>query len=154
MDLHPDLIDLLTELESFAVEYLIVGGWAVGIHGEPRFTKDLDLLVGGSPENIDRLVAAIARYGAPPELLDQIRTMAPDEFVFFGVPPARIDLLRQIPGVAFDLAWPRRREVEWHGVKVHVIGLEDLLDAKRAAGRQKDLDDVRLLERARASKRG
>lgn len=54
MDLHPDLIDLLTEFASSGVEYLIVGGWAVGIHGEPRYTKDLDLLIGGSEENARR----------------------------------------------------------------------------------------------------
>jgi Nucleotidyltransferase of unknown function (DUF6036) len=150
MDLHPDLIDLLTEFASSGVEYLIVGGWAVGVHSEPRYTKDLDLLIGPSPENLARVVAALQRYGAPPGLVEQVNTMNAGEFVFFGVPPARVDLLREIPGVDFGQAWGRRKTVPWQGVHVHVIGLEDLLQAKRAAGRPKDLDDVKLLERFRS----
>jgi hypothetical protein len=147
MDLHPDLIDLLTELKSSGVEYLVVGGWAVGVHAEPRYTKDLDLLIGPSDENLARVSTALQRYGAPPGLIDQVRTMTADEFVFFGVPPARVDLLRSIPGVDFPQAWTRRTTVVWQGVDVHVIGFDDLLAAKRAAGRPKDLDDVRLLGR-------
>lgn len=59
MDLHPDLIDLLTELANFGVEYLVVGGWAVGVHSEPRYTKDLDLLIGTSPDNLGRVLEAL-----------------------------------------------------------------------------------------------
>lgn len=149
MDLHPDLIDLLTELKSSGVEYLVVGGWAVGVHAEPRYTKDLDLLIGPSEENLARVVAALQRYGAPPGLVVQVRTMATDEFVFFGVPPARVDLLRSIPGVDFAQAWTRRTTVVWKGVEVYVIAFDDLVEAKRAAGRPKDRDDLRLLERFR-----
>ena len=152
MDLHPDLIDLLTEFASSGVEYLIVGGWAVGIHSEPRYTKDLDILIGGSAENLARVVAALQHYGAPPALTEQVRTMNAGEFVFFGVPPARVDLLREIPGVDFAQAWTRRKTMPWQGVDVHVLGLDDLLDAKRAAGRPKDLADVRLLERVRGAR--
>jgi hypothetical protein len=149
MDLQPDLIDLLSEFRSSGVEYLIVGGWAVGIHAEPRYTKDLDILVGSSPDNLLRVVTALERYGAPPALIESVRTMTSEEFVFFGVPPARIDLLRAVPGVDFAAAWPRRRTLEWNGVEVHVIGFDDLCASKRAAGRPKDLRDVRLLERFR-----
>jgi hypothetical protein len=147
MDLHPDLIDLLTELKSSGAEYLVVGGWAVGVHAEPRYTKDLDLLIGPSDENLGRVVAALERYGAPPGLIAHVRMMTLDEFVFFGVPPARVDLLRSIPGVDFARAWPRRTTVVWQGIDVYVIGLDDLVEAKRAAGRPKDWDDLRLLER-------
>ena len=73
--------------------------------------------------------------------------MTADEFVFFGVPPARIDLRRAIPGVEFEAAWGRRKTVRWNEVDVHVIGFDDLVAAKRAAGRRKDLDDLQQLER-------
>lgn len=149
MDLHPDLIDLLTEFAKSEAEYLVIGGWAVGVHSEPRFTKDLDLLIGTSPENLDRVVDALKAYGAPPALVDEVRTMTPEEFVFFGVPPARIDLLRAVPGVDFDRAWSNRQTIEWQGIKVHVIGFDELCDAKRAAGRPKDLADLRVLEKFR-----
>ncbi|MEO8800025.1 MAG: hypothetical protein ABI551_19170 [Polyangiaceae bacterium] len=148
MELHPDLTDLLTEFEKSGVEYLVVGAWAVGIYAEPRFTKDLDLLVGTGAENLARVVAALERYGAPRALIDDVRTMTREEFVFLGVPPARINLLGKISGVEnFEAAWSRRKTIDWNGIAVHVIGLDDLRDAKRAAGRPKDLADLRSLER-------
>lgn len=147
MDLHPDLMDVLGAFSSSNVEYLIVGGWAVSVHSEPRFTKDLDLLIGLAADNLDRAARALALFGAPDGLVAQARSLGPDEFLFFGVPPARIDLLRSIPGVRFDEAFARRVDVDWGGVLVHVIGKDDLIAAKRAAGREKDLRDLRALER-------
>ncbi len=146
MDLHPDLMDLLGAFSSSNVEYLVVGGWAVSVHCEPRFTKDLDVLIGTQPDNLERAVAALQLFGAPEFIIDQARALAPDEFLFFGVPPARVDLLRSIPGVEFDQAFARRVDVEWGATVVHVIGKEDLIAAKRAAGREKDLRDLRALE--------
>lgn len=69
--------------------------------------------------------------------------------MFFGTPPARVDLLRSIPGVDFAAAWKRRLDIDWNGVTVHVIGRDDLIAAKRAAGRERDLRDLRALERTR-----
>ena len=146
MDLHPDLKDLLGAFSSSNVDYLVVGGWAVAVHSEPRFTKDLDLLIGTSPENLERAAAALRVFGAPDSIVAEARALAPDEFLFFGVPPTRIDLLRSIPGVDFEEAFARRIEVDWGGVIVYVVAKEDLIGAKRAAGREKDLRDLRLLE--------
>lgn len=147
MELHPDLMDLLGAFSSSNVEYLVVGGWAVSIHSEPRFTKDLDLLIGAAPENLERAARALQMFGAPESIVEQARSLGPDEFLFFGVPPARIDLLRSIPGVSFDDAFARRLDVEWGETVVHVISKDDLIAAKRAAGREKDLRDLRALER-------
>lgn len=147
MDLHPDLMDLLGAFSSSNVEYLVVGGWAVSVYSEPRFTKDLDLLIGSSPDNLERAARALNLFGAPDSIVAQARSLGPDEFLFFGVPPARIDLLRAIPGVEFAEAFARRLDVEWGAIVVHVIGKDDLIAAKRAAGRDKDLRDLRALER-------
>ena len=152
MDLHPDLFDLLTEFASSGVEYLVIGGWAVGVHAEPRYTKDLDILVGASAENRERIVSALRQYGAPAGLIDEVRTLKAGEFVFFGVPPARIDLLTEIPGVDFAQAWTRRKTVAWRGVDVHVLGIDDLVEAKRAAGRPKDRQDLHMLAKFRGSR--
>ncbi len=149
MNLHRDLIDLLTEFASCGVEYLVVGGWAVGVHAEPRYTKDLDLLLERSADNTGRVLQALGAYGAPAGLIEEVRTMTDDEFVFFGSPPARIDLLRTAPGVDFERAWPHRKDVTWEGITVHVIGVDALIASKLAAGRPKDLDDVRSLEAVR-----
>lgn len=147
MDLHPDLMDLLGAFSSSGVEYLVVGGWAVSVHSEPRFTKDLDVLIGTDPQNLERAAAALALFGAPDAIVEVARKLGPDEFLFFGVPPARVDLLRSIPGVDFDDAFSRRLDVPWGDLVVHVIGKDDLMRAKRAAGRDKDLRDLRALER-------
>jgi hypothetical protein len=147
MDLHPDLMDVLRAFSSSNVEYLIVGGWAVSIHAEPRFTKDLGLLIGTAEDNLERAAKALTLFGAPDSIVAQARSLGSDEFLFFGIPPARVDLLRTIPGVSFDEAFSRRLEVEWDGVRVHVLSKQDLIAAKRAAGRERDLRDLRLLER-------
>ena len=146
MDLHPDLTDLLGAFSATSVEYLVVGGWAVAVHSEPRFTKALDLLIGRSPENLERAARALELFGAPESIVTQARALGPDEFLFFGSPPARVDLLLSIPGVDFDVAFARRLDVAWGGAVVHVIGRADLIAAKRAAGREKDLRDLRRLE--------
>jgi len=145
LDLSPDLIDVLAEFENFGVEYLVVGGWAVSTHAQPRFTKDLDLWIGTSQANLQRVVQALAAFGAPRELLREAEQMTTEEFFFFGTPPARIDLLRSIPGVTFEDAWQRRARVQWGSRTVNLIGLDDLIAAKRAAGRPQDLRDLKLL---------
>jgi hypothetical protein len=147
MDLHPDLMDLLGAFSSSGVEYLVVGGWAVSVHSEPRFTKDLDLLIGTAQENLERAAAALTLFGAPDSIVEEARKLGADEFLFFGVPPARVDLLRSIPGVEFEEAFSRRVDVQWGDTVVHVIAKDDLIRAKRAAGRERDLRDLRALER-------
>lgn len=147
MDLHPDLMDVLAAFSSSDVDYLVVGGWAVSVHSEPRFTKDLDLLIGSAPENLERAARALSLFGAPDSIVAQALALGPNEFLFFGVPPARIDLLRSIPGVSFDDAFRRRLDVRWGATLVHIISKPDLIAAKRAAGREKDLRDLRVLER-------
>jgi hypothetical protein len=129
-------------LADSSAEYLVVGGWAVGVHAEPRFTKDLDLLIGPDGAN------AFARFGAPTNLVEQLRRLGPEEFLFLGTPPARVDVLRAIPGVDFATAYARRLRVDWDGVMTDVIGRDDLLEAKRAAGRERDFRDVRAIEKS------
>jgi hypothetical protein len=148
MDLHPDLMDLLAAFANSNVEYLIVGSWAVSYYSEPRYTKDLDILVGTDDANFGRLVSALSLFGVPPHILVQAKSLRDDEFLFFGSPPARVDVLRSIPGACFEDAFKRRVDVQWNDVPVSIISRDDLLAAKRAAGRERDLRDVRALERA------
>jgi hypothetical protein len=145
MDLLPDFKDLLSALADSSAEYLIVGGWAVGFHTEPRFTKDLDLLIGTDEGNLARIVDALRRFGAPPSIVDQLARLGPEEFLFLGAPPARVDLLRAIPGVDFRAAMGRAVRVDWNGVPACVLSREDLIASKRAAGRERDLGDLKKL---------
>lgn len=99
MDLSHDFTDLLAALENAKAEYLLVGGYAVSIHSKPRFTKDIELLIEASPENLDRVALALEEFGAPRQAVDDVRTCAVDEIVWFGSPPGRVDILKSIPGV-------------------------------------------------------
>lgn len=131
MKLSPDFRDLLTAFGEAGVRYLVVGGYAVGYHHRPRATKDLDLWVDSSLDNRERIAAALATFGVPPGLLEQVRSMQPDEIVYFGKPPLRVDLIASLSGLDFDDAFQRRITVPWEGVAVNVVGKADLIASKR-----------------------
>lgn len=152
MDLHPDFKDLLSALAATGAEYLVVGGWAVGYHAEPRFTKDLDVFIGPSNENLQAVATALTQFGAPPEIVDALRGLGPDEFLYLGAAPVRVDILRRVDGITFSDAYARRETVQWDGVPVSMIGFDDLIAAKKAAGRERDRRDLKLLEAARRKK--
>lgn len=149
MDLHPDLRDLFSALAAANAEYLVVGGYAVAFHGRPRFTKDLDLWIGEEPSNLSRVLAALRAFGAPAAALSELQSAGPNDIVWMGAAPVRVEIFRTIPGVDFPAAWERRLQARWADVPVEIIGLDDLLAAKRATAREQDLADVRALERSR-----
>lgn len=145
MDLHPDFKDLLAAFSNENVRFLVVGGWAVAVHAEPRFTKDIDLWISSAPENIARAASALERFGAPPITVTRLRELKEDEFMFFGVPPVRVDILLRVDGLDFERAWENRISVEWN-VSVSILGFDDLCESKRVAGRKKDLEDLARLQ--------
>lgn len=152
--MNPDFLDLLRALLDAEARFLIVGAYAVGIHGRPRATKDIDVWVEASDDNAPRVIGALTAFGAPLMglTLDDLR--APGVGLQIGVEPGRIDVLTTISGVGFQEAWPDRVEVSFgEGVRCGVIGVEHLLRNKRAAGRPQDLADVAALERLLQLKR-
>ena len=149
MALPPDFKDLLREFADAEVRYLIVGGYAVSFHAAPRFTKDLDLWLEDTPENIGRTKLALSRFGAPAQVLEALEEARDLDVVWMGNPPMRVDLMKAIPGGSFAQAWPHRSSAEWDGIPVVLIGRDELLDAKRASGREQDLLDAALLEKAK-----
>ena len=141
----------LKELRAFndhAVKYLIVEGYAFGVHAEPRATKDLDLFIRPDQENSQALFRALTQYGAPLEGLSPADFM--DGSVFqIGQPPARVDILQHIDGVSFDQAWENRIEGLVDGeVPTVVISRDDLIQNKLANGREQDILDVKKLRAA------
>ncbi len=145
----PDLKELLRSFNERDAEYLIVGGYAVMKYTEPRFTKDLDLWVGNSPENAARVYRALAEFGAPL----QKDGLVPGDFTSedmtyqIGVAPVRIDILTHISGIQFAQAWQRRVASTFFGLPVYFISLDDLIINKRAAGRTADLEQLESLQR-------
>ena len=150
MDLHPDFSDLLAEFARENVNYAMIGGYAVGHHARPRATKDLDLLVSASGDNLERVAQALEHFGAAPDVVSAIRALGPTEVVYLGVPPVRIDILRSADGIDdVDATLARAVQASLGNLTIPVISLDDLIVNKRAAGRPQDLADVALLERVR-----
>jgi hypothetical protein len=149
MDLHPDFKDLLAEFARSEVKYAVLGGYAVGYHAKPRATKDLDLLVSGLGDNLLRVAVALSAFGAPAHVVEAAQNMGPTEIVYLGVPPLRIDILRSADGIDAERAIESATFTELGELSIPVIGLDDLIANKRAAGRPQDLADVALLEKVR-----
>jgi len=149
--MYPDFKELLSILNEHRVKYLIVGGYAVAIHAQPRATKDLDILVKADGDNAKAVFASLAKFGAPLEGLSAADFAELGPFFRMGHAPVGIDLLTKIPGIEFDAAWQRRVEDvvdEKTGLKANFISAEDLIAAKTAAGRPQDLADVAAIQEA------
>jgi hypothetical protein len=146
-----DYRELLSILNAHRVKYLVIGAYAVAIHAQPRATKDLDILVKADPENSKAVLAALAEFGAPLQGLTSADFAEPGPFFRMGREPVGVDILTAIPGVEFDAAWSRRVEDvfdEETNLRANFISREDLLAAKRAAGRRQDLADIEAIEKA------
>jgi len=148
MPINPDYRKLFRTFFEEKVEYLIVGAYAVTYYAEPRYTKDLDILIRPTLENATKTLAALKRFEAP--LTDiKAEDLTDPELVYqIGVEPNRIDILMSITGIAFEEAWQHRVQSTYGGVPIYLISREDLITAKKASGRPQDLLDLeRLLER-------
>jgi hypothetical protein len=144
--MHQDFKELLSAFNAGQVRYLIVGGYAVSFHAQPRATKNLDILIGADAENSKAVFAALARFGAPVEGLSAKDFAEPDNFFRMGTPPVMIDIMPKISGVEFEEEWRRRVDVRIDDdLSVPFISREDLLVAKLSAGRAQDLIDVDAL---------
>jgi hypothetical protein len=140
-----DFREFLKLLNSHGVEYLVVGGYAVGFHGYPRATVDMDIWVSTTPENAGRLVAAIREFGFADSGLAADTFTKPDRVVRMGVPPLRLEIITSASGVDFDTCFAARVRARIDDVDVNVISLDHLKTNKRAAGRHRDLNDLENL---------
>lgn len=154
MKLDKDSREFIESLNSAGVRYLIVGAHAVGFHGHPRMTGDMDFFVEPSTENARRVQAALDQFGFASVGLTAADLDQPDTVVQLGVPPHRIDLITGISGVGFDEAWASRVEAELDGLPVHLISRELLIRNKRASGRPKDWADAETLAPSDGSEAG
>ena len=139
-------LDMLKCLNKAGVDYIMVGGWAVNLHGYVRATIDLDIWILADRENARKVYAALGEFGAP---LGEVKPedFAQDGTIFqIGVAPCRIDVINKIDGVKYAEASSRAIQKTIEGIPVRIISLEDLIANKRASGRTKDLADAEILE--------
>ena len=143
--LQPDFKEFLRLLIYHEVEYLLVGGYAVGFHGYPRATGDLDIWIATREANAVKIALALRDFGMPERETTKDLFIKKDKIIRMGNPPVRIEVITGVSGVNFDECYVRRKVVDADGIAVNIISLEDLKRNKRAAGRNKDLDDLQNL---------
>ena len=143
--LPSDFKEFLKLLNSHQVEYLLIGGYAVGYHGYPRATADMDVWVATHPENAEKLVAVLKEFGfGVPELSSEL-FLKENQIVRMGIPPMRIEILTTVSGVSFEECYAERTIDVLDGVEVSIISLKHLIVNKKASGRHKDLNDLEHL---------
>ncbi|MDG2617304.1 hypothetical protein HPC62_14600 [Thermoleptolyngbya sichuanensis A183] len=144
--LPSDFKDFLRLLNSKQVEYLLIGGYAVGYYGYARATADIDIWIAINPGNAQKVVDAIREFGFNVEGLTSELFLQPNKIARMGVPPFRIEVLTTISGVSFEECYAEKTVDVLDGVEVKIISLKDLKRNKQASGRLKDLNDLENLE--------
>lgn len=142
MHIPKEFKEFIESLNEAKVEYLVIGAHALALHGVPRYTGDLDILVRRSTENAARIVDAIRVFGLESLGFNEADFLEPDQFIQIGVAPLRLDICTDISGVTFEEAWANRVTGEIGGVPVAFIGKDEFIKNKRAVGRPKDLGDI------------
>jgi hypothetical protein len=145
--MNPDFRDLLAAFNARGVDFLIVGAHALAAHGLVRATKDLDVWIRPEAQNAERVLAALADFGAPLHDLTVDDLSKPGLIFQIGVEPIRIDVITAIDGVEFRDAWAQRISARFADQEAAVLSRAHLLTNKRAAGREQDLLDVKWLEK-------
>jgi hypothetical protein len=140
-----DFSEFLRLIEEEKVEYLLVGGYAVGYHGYPRATVDLDVWIAVSEANASKMVTVLRRFGMETPDLSPALFLDKGKIIRMGHPPVRVEIHTELSGVEFGECYENRLRTEFGGVEVNVINIADLKANKRAAGRHKDLDDLEHL---------
>ena len=141
MVLNKDFREFIESLNANGVKYLIVGGYAVGLHGYPRYTKDLDIWLMISEENAEKIVNALQQFGMGGIGLTMADFLNPDSFIQIGYPPNRIDMVMGCDGVEFESCYNSKLEYISDGLKMNFIDLKNLRINKQASGRPQDLAD-------------
>jgi hypothetical protein len=145
IQLPPDFKEFLQLLNAHQVEYLLVGGYAVGYHGYPRATVDMDIWIGKGSATAEKMVVVLQEFGFDVPNLSADLFLKEDQIVRMGMPPIRLEIFTSIPGVRFEECYPFRVVGELDGIEVSLINLADLKRNKKASGRNKDLADLENL---------
>jgi len=143
--LPPDFKEFLNLLKSNNIRYLLIGGYAVGYHGYPRSTNDMDIWIAIDPKTAEQMVIALKEFGFDTPQLSEKLFLKKKNIVRMGIAPMRVEILTTISGVNFEECFQQRIVDEIDGIEVNIINLTHLKINKKASGRHKDLDDFENL---------
>ncbi len=141
-----DFLEFISLCNKHKVEYLVVGGYAVAIHGYPRYTKDIDVSIRISVKNAEAILEVLNEFGFASLNLTSEDFTKVGGFIQLGYEPLRIDIVNDLDGVSFEKALKNRMVVEFEGVFINFIGYEDLIKNKQHAGRSQDIVDIEKLK--------
>lgn len=144
--LEKDFIEFLEICNKHALKYLVIGGYAVSIHGYPRYTKDLDVCIESSDANAEKMIEVIDEFGFRSLRLTKNDFLKKNFIIQLGNDPVRIDILNDMDSVPYEQAWNNRREVMFEDIRINFIGYHELLLLKAEAGRKQDLADIDKLK--------
>jgi len=147
INLEKDFLDFISLCNQYNVKYLVIGGYAVGIHGYPRLTKDLDISVQISEENAEKIVQVINDFGLSSLRLKKEDFLKADFVTQLGHEPVRIDILNDLDAMSFEEAWKNKIVVTLFNVPINFIGLNELIIIKEIAGRKQDIADIDKLKK-------
>jgi hypothetical protein len=142
--LPEDFKDFIKFLNEYKVRYLLVGGWAVGIYGNPRATKDIDFLIATDDENIQNLLKVLKKFGTP--IVEKSVFQEQGNVFRMGCSPIQIDIINEASGINFEDCYKKRNIIKTDEIDISVISKEDLIKNKRASGRHRDLADIESFE--------
>jgi len=145
MEVHPDFKELLALFNKHAVEYLIVGGYALAFHGAPRFTGDIDIFVHADSKNALNIMEALEEFGFSSADLKKEDFTSHNKVIQLGAPPVRVDIITSLTGVSWEEAIASKIKGSYGEVPVFFIGRDEFINNKRAIGRNKDLADIEAL---------
>jgi len=146
--LNDDYKEILQNLSKNKVKFLVVGAYAMGVHGYPRATGDLDIWVDVSPDNSELVYKSLVEFGAPLSHINRDTFIEEGIVLQIGIAPRRIDIITQIDGVDFRSAYAEKLVVELEGLAIPFLSRDDLIRNKESTGREKDRVDVQYLKNA------
>ena len=146
LKIENDFIDFVKLCNEYEVMYLVIGGYAVSVHGYPRYTKDFDICIKISEINAEKMVNVLKDFGLGSLELSKDDFLKKDFITQLGYEPLRIDILNDLDGVPFEQAWLNKRVVDFEGTKINFIGYHELLQVKKKAGRPQDIADISKLK--------
>ena len=144
--LNQDFREFIQLLNDNQVKYLIIGGYAVAVHGHPRYTKYLDIWVEMTSENADKMMTALNQFGFGSLGLSPQDFQTPDQIIQLGYPPNRIDIITTPDGINFETCYNSKIEIVIDDISINFIDLENLKKNEKASGRLQDLADLENLE--------
>jgi predicted nucleotidyltransferase len=147
MTLAKDFEDFIRLLNYHQVEYMIVGGYALGFHGAPRYTGDIDIWINISDQNADKMLRVIIEFGFAALGFERTDFLKPGYITQIGQPPLRIDILNSIDGVSFEEAVKNKQIIDIDGLAVAYVGLRDFIKNKEATDRLKDRSDIEEIKK-------